>query len=141
MKEHKFPLLGNAVWVRKDRKVLLARRAGAKRSGAGTWCPPGGHVEMFETIEECAIREVHEEAGIEIERIRFITFSEDPFRENGTHYVTFHYVADWKSGEPRPQEGESEDWNWFAWDALPQPLFRPAQLFVDMGINPLEFKG
>ena len=136
----KYPLIGTAVWIRKDGKIMLAKRAKEKRSGPGTWCPPGGHVEMFETIKECAIREVREEAGIEITNIKFMVYSEDPYRENETHYVTFHYVADWMSGEPQPHDGENEDWYWFAWNELPEPLFRPAQLFVDMGVNPLEIK-
>jgi 8-oxo-dGTP diphosphatase len=133
------PLVGNAVWIQKDGKVMLAKRAAVMKKGAGTWCPPGGHVEMFETVAECAMREVMEEAGVEVENLRLITISEDPHRDTGSHYITFHYAADWKSGEPRPQEGESEEWHWFRWDELPQPLFRPAQLLVDMGINPLEF--
>jgi 8-oxo-dGTP diphosphatase len=136
-----YPLVGNAVWIRKDGKVMLAKRSVQKKAGAGTWCPTGGHLEMFETLEECAVRETLEESGVEIANIRLINFMEDPAPEFGTHYLTFHYVADWKSGEPRPQEGESEEWDWFEWNSLPSPLFRPVQFFVDLGINPLELKG
>lgn len=103
------------------------------------WCPPGGHVEMFETIEQCAIRETREEASIEIENVRLMRFIEDSTRTDGTHYVTFHFVADWKSGEPMPQRGETEEWYWFEWSGLPSPLFKPAQDLFDSGINPLEF--
>ncbi len=95
---------------------------------------------MFETIEECAIRETREEAGVEVENVRLITFHEDARREKGTHYVTFVYAADWKSGTPRPQEGETQEWSWFDWNDLPEPLFRPTKIFVDMHINPLEYK-
>jgi 8-oxo-dGTP diphosphatase len=134
-----YPLMGTAVWIRRDGKIMLAKRALEKKAGAGMWCPPGGHVEMFETIEDCAIRETREEAGIEIQKVRLMTFLEDPYRKDGTHYVTFHFVADWKLGEPRPQPGESEEWHWFTWSELPQPLFKPAQDLLDAGINPLEY--
>jgi 8-oxo-dGTP pyrophosphatase MutT (NUDIX family) len=35
----------------------------------GIWLPPGGHIEIGELPEEAAIREVMEEAGIEIELV------------------------------------------------------------------------
>ena len=133
------PAIGTAVWIRKGGKVLLGRRAGEKRRGAGEWCPPGGHLELLELLKDCVVRETREEAGIEIQAPRFLTFIEDPQHEWSTHYLTFYYVADWKRGEPGPAEGESEDWGWFAWDKLPKPLFRPARLFVEHGFNPLEF--
>jgi len=109
-----YPLVGNAVWIKKDDKVLLAIRSHAKRAGGGTWHPPGGHLEMFETIEECAVRETKEEAGIEVSNLRLMTIDEDPYREAGTHYITFHYAADWLSGEPQNNEQESGEWSWFS---------------------------
>lgn len=133
------PLIGTAVWVVKDGKIMLSKRSKEKKSGAGTWCPPGGHLEMGETIVECAIRETREEASIEITNARFVTFVED-LAQTG-HYVTFHYVADWLSGDPIPQPGESEEWHWFAWDELPNPLFEPVVNFLKTGLNPLEFRG
>ena len=133
------PLVGTAVWIRKNGKIMLAKRAPQKKSGAGTWAPPGGHLEMLETIEECVIRETREEASIEIDNIRLMTFVEDIHVDLNVHYVTFHYVADWKSGEPQPQVGESEEWHWFDWDELPAPLFVAASSFLKCGIDPLEF--
>ena len=134
-----YPLIGTAVWIRRDGKVMLAKRAKEKRAGAGMWCPPGGHLEMYETIEECVVRETREEAGVEIENLRLLTYIEAFDDHEKTHYVTFHYAADYVSGEPRPQLGESEDWHWFAWEELPEPMFYPAQDLINEGINPLEF--
>jgi len=37
------------------------------RKFPNAWVMPGGHVERGETMEECVIREVGEETGIEIE--------------------------------------------------------------------------
>jgi len=33
----------------------------------GAWVLPGGHIDLGETFEECAIREIHEETGVQIE--------------------------------------------------------------------------
>ena len=132
-------ILGTAVWIRKEGKVMLSVRT--KEKGFGTWCPPGGHVELRETLVECAIREVGEEAQVEIENLRFIDVTEDSDQRPGVLYLTFHYAADWKSGEPQALEGENGEWSWHSWDDLPGPFWRPADLFVKKNINPLEYKG
>lgn len=131
------PKIGTGVWIRKEGKILLGLRS--KKSGNGTWGPPGGHLEMNETLIECAARETREEAGIEITNVRFMAFSEDIDREIDAHYVAFYFAADWSAGEVVADPTEFERLEWFAWDALPTPLFRPAQLFVDKGINPTTF--
>ena len=129
-----YPKVGTAVWVRKDGKVLLGMRKGI---GAGTWCAPGGHFEMYELAEECAIRETQEEASIEISNIKLIAPLETLWKEMGKHWITLMYVADWKSGEPIAQPEEFEKWGWFEWDNLPTPLFYPTEQFVKTGVNPL----
>ncbi len=130
------PKIGTGVWIRKHSKVLLGIRPSTV--GHGTWGPPGGHLELNESMQECVIRETREEAGIEIQHITFITASENIWKEQGSHYVTLYFAADWKSGEPIPQIEEMEQWEWFDWNNLPKPLFRPAQIFVDTGINPCQ---
>ena len=129
------PRVGTGVWIRKDGKVLLGERTG--KYGTGTWTPPGGHIDMFETMRDCAIRETTEEAGIEIENVRLIATLDNIWDEMKTHYVTAYFVADWKSGEPIPRPGEIARWEWFEWNNLPTPLFRPAQIYVDTASNPI----
>ncbi len=135
-----YPLIGTGVVICKDGKVLVSKRSIGK-SGAGTWHFPGGHVELYETIANCAVREVREETGLEIGNLTFLSMDEDFTREDGKHYVTFIYRADWKAGEPVNDPRESEEWHWFSWNELPEPLFWPSRRFVEKGINPLEFKG
>ena len=122
------------MWVRKEGKILLGRRS--KKSGNNTWGPPGGHLEMNETLTECAARETREEAGIEITKIQFLSYIEDIHPEQGTHYITFLFVADCVSGDPTPDSGEFYNLKWCDWNNLPSPLFRPARMFVDQGIDP-----
>ena len=53
-----------AVFVVHEQHVLL--HAHAK---LGLWLPPGGHIDAPELPDEAAVREVWEEAGIEIELV------------------------------------------------------------------------
>ena len=47
--------------------VLLTKRSKDMSVFPGAWVLPGGHIEVGESLEECAIREVKEETGIEID--------------------------------------------------------------------------
>lgn len=57
---------------------------------AGALQLPGGHLEVGESPEECAAREVEEETGLTIitDDIRFLTATNDVFEAEGKHYVT-----------------------------------------------------
>ncbi|MBI4449697.1 NUDIX domain-containing protein, partial [Candidatus Uhrbacteria bacterium] len=122
--------------VVKDGKVLLGKRRNAH--GEGAWSFPGGHLEYGETWEECARREVFEETGMQIASVRFAAATNDVFGEAEKHYVTIFMIADWAEGTPEPCEPEKcERWEWYAWDALPEPRFLPLQHLVDQGFSPL----
>ena len=43
------------------------------RADTNTWGIPGGAMELYETIEETAIRELKEEAGISVEALELVT--------------------------------------------------------------------
>ena len=59
--------------IKKDGKVLIARRATGDSNVYGKWEFPGGKVEPNE-MEECAIeREIKEEFEIDIKAQKFIT--------------------------------------------------------------------
>lgn len=55
-------------------KVLILKRAPGNRSYPEKWNFPGGGVEDGETIEEAAVREVYEEAGLKIKESDLMYF-------------------------------------------------------------------
>jgi len=132
---NKQPRLGTGIIIKKDNKVLLKKRTA--KQGAGTWCFPGGWVEFKETLEQCAIRETREEAGIEITNIKLGPYTENIHQDADIHDITFFLIADHKSGEPQIMEPDKcACWQWFDWDKLPQPLFLPIQNLLKQGFNP-----
>lgn len=129
MDEFKNPRVGVGVMVVKDGKVLIGKRKSSHGEGEYAW--PGGHLEHLESIEECARREVREEAGIEIKNIKFLRLM------NITTYAPKHYIdiamtAEWDSGEPEVLEPHKlESWEWRDMNDLPEPLFTPLPTYFE----------
>jgi 8-oxo-dGTP diphosphatase len=130
------PRVGVGVIVAKRDRVLLLERKGVH--GQGTWSTPGGHLEYGELPEECAARETMEETGVHITRVRALGFTNDLFVSSGLHYVTLWMAGEYGSGEAKVTAPyEVSRVGWFAWDALPEPLFLPlAQLLQGKSYPP-----
>lgn len=129
------PKIGVGVIIKKDGKVLTGKRKNAH--GNGGWSFPGGHLEMWESVEDCAKREVLEETGLVIENLKKVAFTNDMFPEEEKHYITLFVTADYKSGEVELKEPEKCDgWKWVEWNNLPEPLFLPIINLLKEGFNP-----
>lgn len=118
--------VGVAAVIVRDGAILLGERIGSH--GANTWATPGGHLEVGESIEQCAIRETQEETGLAIDFVRKLTFTNDVFEKEGKHYITLFVLANARDGEPQVMEVDKcKQWQWFELDSLPEPLFLPIQ--------------
>lgn len=121
--------------IRSDGRVLLYKRKNAH--GEGHWGFPGGHLEYGESWEDCAIRETKEETGLDIEVPTFFAVTNDLFPEE-KHYITIFMRARHVQGVPILREPDkAESWEWYPWDALPDPLFLPIQNLRLQGVDPL----
>jgi 8-oxo-dGTP diphosphatase len=120
------PLIGVAVIVIKDDRVLLGKRKNSH--GADTWAFPGGHLEFNESIADCAAREVFEETGLSIKNLRYGPYTNDIFAAENKHYVTLFVIADHDSGVPVVKEPHKcEKWEWSQWPPSQKPHFLPIQ--------------
>ena len=128
--------VGVAAVIFREGRILLGERSGSH--GANTWATPGGHLELGESIEECAQRETLEETGLEVGAVKKLGFTNDIFEKEGKHYVTLYVVATSSSGEPHVMEPhQCKQWQWFDLDELPEPLFLP---LVNLLKEPVNFK-
>lgn len=116
--------VGVGVFIIRNNRVLLGERTGAH--GGGTWALPGGQLEMGESIENCAQREVLEETGLELASIKKYGFTNDIFEDERMHCVTLYVTALCPEGEAVNREPDyCKQWKWFEINDLPQPLFLP----------------
>ena len=103
------PVVGCLAVVTRGDKVLLAQRS--KPPGIGKWGFPGGHLEMGETVGECAVRELREETGIDADTVRVLTAFDFIARDDGgrpvRHYTLIAVLCDWRAGDGATLEDAS----------------------------------
>lgn len=81
-------LVGVAVIVIDEQnRVLLGLR-----SKENLWASFGGRVEAHESAQDCAIRELEEEVGLELTEVVPHSFGQD-ITGSGTHYVALYFSA------------------------------------------------
>ncbi|HWQ35388.1 MAG TPA: NUDIX domain-containing protein [Blastocatellia bacterium] len=121
--------VGMGILVMRAGRVLLGQRRGSH--GAGCYAAPGGHLEFGESFAEAARREVREETGLEITRLRLLSVGNYLF--DGTrHYVDVDFVCEAPHGEPQLREPEKcAGWAWYEIDQLPEPLFIVTQRMIE----------
>lgn len=130
------PKVGVGVIVINDNKVLLGKRKGSH--GEHTWSFPGGHLEYFEKVKDCALRELKEETGINGELIddKPVIATNDFFKEDEKHYITL-FIRVKTDEEPELKEPEKcEKWGWFDWDEFPDSLFKPIENLLKRDYDP-----
>ncbi|MAS37560.1 MAG: hypothetical protein CL610_26425 [Anaerolineaceae bacterium] len=92
-----------------------------QREDFAVWGLPGGEIEPGETAAQAAIREAHEETGLEVVLTRLVGLYAMPrWRTGNDHTVLFAAVA--VGGALVRQTSETLDAGYFTRDALPNAL-------------------
>jgi NAD+ diphosphatase len=109
-----YPRIAPAVMalVRKADRLLLAR---SPHFPPGMHSALAGFVEPGESLEQCLVREVREEVGVEVANLRYFSSQPWPF----PHSLMIAFNCDYAGGEITPEPGEIEAAGWFDLDNLP----------------------
>ncbi len=95
----------------------------------GRWAFPGGFVDMEETAEECAFRELKEETGLEIgdlsQLITVSTLGRDP--RGRTVSVFFYGFVNYKSATVKPGD-DAKKTQWFPVNKMPPLAFDHSEI-------------
>ena len=98
------PVPAVSALVFRDGSVLLVKRR--DEPSRGLWGPPGGSLEVGETVERAAAREVLEETGVVVRPTRVVDVRDVILRDAAGrlqwHYVLFGVLCEYVSGEPFP---------------------------------------
>lgn len=113
-----------AIVTRDDKpQVLLIRRKHGPF--ADCWALPGGFVDMDESLEAAARRELIEETGVEAASLIQIGAFGDPQRDPRGRTISVVYLARVDPGEVQPQAADdAAEVGWFS-------LTRPPKLAFD----------
>ena len=101
-----------------DGEILLIQRA-----DSGVWLYPTGWADVGYSASEVAIKEVHEETGVEAEPVRLIAVLDGlrlGFTSVPLYSLVFHCRA--LGGTLRRHPLETRAVGWFSEDSLPSPL-------------------
>jgi 8-oxo-dGTP diphosphatase len=102
--------LATVCFVRSGDRLLLLRHPPGSARFAGRWNGVGGHVEAGEGVRAAARRELREEAGLDVERLRL----RGVVHETGLlghAYVVFFFVGEVDEPALRPAPGVELAWH------------------------------
>lgn len=140
------PLVGHARFIAPAAAAILRDERGrlllARRADNGYWNPPGGFMDLGESIAETVVREVREEVGLVVEPIRLIGvysgLNNQVTYPNGDEIQGCASLFECRvtGGDRRVDDDEITEVGFFSLDALPDPLpARWHQRLADLAAN------
>ncbi len=120
------------------RRFLLIKRK--NEPYAGKWALPGGFVDMEESLDDAARRELMEETGVVAEELEQLHTFGDPGRDPRGRVITVVYLAvvDPTKLAPRADDDAAEV-GWFSLEEPPELAFDHAKILV-MAVRKLTAK-
>ncbi len=110
-------------------KVLLIERGDEPFKGC--WAFPGGFMNMDETAEQCAVRELEEETGMKVDEVFQIGAYSKVDRDPRGRTVTVAYLAIIDAPAAVKGQDDAAKAEWWSLSALPELAFDHADIMQD----------
>ena len=110
-------------------KVLLIQRGADPFKGA--WAFPGGFMNMDETTEECAIRELEEESGLKVSELHQIGAYSKVNRDPRGRTITVAYLSIIDAPVSVKGQDDAAKAEWFPITELPHLAFDHYDIMQD----------
>ena len=110
-------------------KVLLIQRGADPYKGC--WAFPGGFMNMDETTEQCAIRELEKETGLKVTTVQQIGAYSKVDRDPRGRTITVAYLAIIDKPAQVTGQDDAAKADWFPLSALPELAFDHTDILRD----------
>ena len=115
----------------KEPKVLLIQRG--FEPFKGSWAFPGGFMNMDETTEQCAIRELEEETGLQVTDVHQIGAYSKVDRDPRGRTITVAYLVIVDAPLPVIGQDDAARAEWWRLSDLPRLAFDHEEIMRDAG--------
>ncbi|MFW9995453.1 MAG: NUDIX hydrolase [Candidatus Odinarchaeota archaeon] len=110
MTRRKYPsrpwVSAHAIIFNAENKILLTKRAAPPKKHY--WFPPGGAINLGETVKEGLKREILEETAVKVKNLQFIDYIDGITRDDNNriafHFVVFMFSADYLEGDVKAMD-------------------------------------
>ena len=128
-----------AVIVTSDESVLFGRRR--LPGNDFEWQLPGGWIEVGETAQQAARREVQEETALTLSDLRYVGFTDNVFSPH-KHSLSLYFEAECvdRGALVTTENEKCQGWEWKCWDDITDQLFLPLRLLRQSGYRPFSAK-
>lgn len=135
------PVVGIGIIVQNpQQQILIGKRKG---SHAPYYSIPGGHLEVGESFEQGAVREILEETGLHISNPQVISVTNNlkTYLNEGYHSISVILLVKDCHDTPQLMEPDKcEGWFWVEPERLPQPHFDASESAVYCYLNGLVYQ-
>lgn len=118
-----------AITKEEEPKVLLIQRGNDPFKGY--WAFPGGFMEMDETAEECAIRELEEETGLRLASMVQVGAYSKVDRDPRGRTITIAYLAIVEKPLAVTGQDDAAEAEWYPITSLPSLAFDHEEIMKD----------
>ena len=111
-------------------EILLIKRA--RDPQAGWWALIGGYVDWDETLEQCSLRELKEEAQITVDHTTFFKVYDALNRDkDGRQNIDLAFIVRVSSNNFTAEKNEVSEARWFSLNHLPKNIAFDHRLMID----------